>query len=459
MHHPIPRRRFLRNTGLVAAGMFAARPLSVLAKDPGPGAGLRVAGIGVGGMGGANIRACAASGATITALCDVDLGRCGGLLKAFPGAATFSDFRQMLEKKGSEIDAVVIATPDHTHAWIAAACMRAGKHVYVQKPMAYDVVEARRLRVLARETKVATQMGNQGHSGEGLRQITEWIGAGLIGDVREVHAWTNRPTWPQDSSTARPKETPPVPAGLDWNLWLGPAPIRAYHPSYHPWNWRGWWDFGTGSLGDMGCHILDPVVFALRLGSPTSVEASVPTYYERMGGKQPARGECYPRSSIVRYRFPARGDLVPVELTWWDGGLMPARPAELEDDMPFGDGDGGCLFVGTKGKLICGCYGAKPRLVSSELREAAKSVARSMPRIPGNTSGHEADWLRACKGGAPACSNFEVAGPLSENVLMGNLAIRFPGRRLDWDGERMQVTNDPEANRFVHRAYREGFSL
>lgn len=459
MSQPLSRRGFLRHAGLVAAGAAAFHPLAALGKEPGVGSGLRVAGVGVGGQGGANIRACAAAGATISALCDVDLGRCGGLLKAFPGAKSFTDYRVMLEQMGKEIDAVVIATPDHTHALIAMACMRAGKHVYVQKPMAYDVVEARRLREFAREAKVATQMGNQGHSGEGLRLITEWISAGLIGEVREVHAWTNRPTWPQDSSMARPKDNPAPPPGLDWNLWLGPAPLRAYHPAYHPWNWRGWWDFGTGSLGDMGCHILDPVVFALRLGSPTSVEASVPTYYERMGGKQAARGECYPRSSIVRYRFPSREAMPAVELTWWDGGLMPGRPAELEDDMPFGDGDGGCLFVGTKGKLVCGCYGAKPRLLSRELRDAAKSVARSLPRVPGNSQGHEADWLRACKGGAPASSNFEVSGPLAETVLMGNLALRLPGRLLAWDGERMQVTNDPEANRYVHRAYREGFSL
>lgn len=459
MPHPLSRRGFLRSAGLATAGAAVFRPLAALAKDSGPGAGLRIAGVGVGGQGGANIRACAAAGATISALCDVDLGRCGGLVKAFPGAAAFADFRQMLERKGSEIDGVVIATPDHTHAWIAMACMRAGKHVYVQKPMAHDVVEARRLRDTARELRLATQMGNQGHSGEGLRLITEWIGAGLIGDVREVHAWTNRPTWPQDSAMERPKDAPAAPAGLDWNLWLGPAPLRAYHPAYHPWKWRGWWDFGTGSLGDMGCHILDPVVYALRLGNPTSVEASVPTYYEARSGLQRALGECYPRSSIVRYRFPAREAMPPVDLTWWDGGLMPGRPTELEDDMPFGDGDGGCLFVGTKGKLVCGCYGSKPRLLTRELREAAKSVARSLPRIPGNSSGHEADWLRACKGGAPASSNFEVAGPLSETVLMGNLALRFPGRKLAWDGERMQVTNDPEANRFVHRAYREGFSL
>jgi predicted dehydrogenase len=455
----ISRRGFLRRASLAGVGLAAARPLAALGAAPGPGSGIRVAGIGVGGMGGANLRNCAAAGASVTALCDVDLARCGGLLKAFPSAEAFTDYRVMLERKGREIDAVVIATPDHTHALIAMACMRAGKHVYVQKPMAYDVVEARRLREFAREAKVATQMGNQGHSGEGLRQITEWIEAGLIGEVREVHAWTNRPTWPQDSSMARPKDTPALPEGLDWDLWIGPAPLRAFHPAYHPWNWRGWWDFGTGSLGDMGCHILDPVVFALRLGSPVSVEASVPTFYEGRGGQQPARGECYPRSSIVRYRFPARASLPSVELTWWDGGLMPGRPAELEDDMPFGDGDGGCLFVGTKGKLVCGCYGSKPRLLSRELRDAAKAVARSMPRIPGNTNGHEADWLRACKGGVPACSNFEVAGPLTETVLMGNLAIRFPGRKLAWDGGRMEVTNDPEANRFVHRTYREGFSL
>ncbi len=452
----LPRRSFIQNTGLAAAGLALVRPL--LGADAPPAAGLKIAGVGVGGQGGYNIRACAKAGAEIVALCDVHPANCTGLYKDFPKASTYTDFRVMLEKH-PEIQGVVIATPDHTHAWIAMACMRAGKHVYVQKPMAYTVREARLLRDTARELGLVTQMGNQGHSGEGIRLIREWIDAGLIGEVREVHAWTNRPLWPQDTGTKRPTETPPVPEGLDWNLWIGPAPMRPYHPSYHPWSWRGWWDFGTGSLGDMGCHIMDPVVTALRLGHPVSVEATIPTFYPNKSELEKSPGESYPRASIVRYRFPERQNLPAVEFTWWDGGLMPSRPAELEEDMPFGDWNGGCLFIGTKGKLTCGCYAEKPRLLSPELREAAKSVPKNIPRIPGAVGGHEADWLRAIKGGPVPCSNFEVAGPLAETVLMGNLGIRFPNRRLLWDGAAMKVTNDAEANKYVQRVNREGFSF
>ena len=450
----LPRRDFIQNAGLVAAGLVLARPLLGAAEPP--AAGLKVAGIGVGGQGGHNIRACAAAGAEIVALCDVHPANCAGLYKDFPKAPTYVDFRVMLERH-PEIQGVVIATPDHTHAHIAMACMRAGKHVYVQKPLAHDVFEVRRMTEAAREHKVISQMGNQGHSGEGIRLMAEWVAAGLIGEVREAHAWTNRPIWPSDSEMDRPRDTPPVPEGMDWNLWIGPAPMRPYHPAYHPGKWRAWADFGTGALGDMGCHIIDPIFLALRLRYPESVEASVATAYSGFGQTAAVRGESFPRSSIVRYRFPARENLPPVEMTWWDGGMMPPRPAELEDDMPFGDENGGCLFVGSKGKITCGCYGSKPRLLSRELREAAKAVPKSIPRIPGNA--HEADWLRAIQSGGVACSNFDVSGPLSEAVLMGNLAIRFPNRRLLWDGAAMKVTNDAEANKLVQRVYREGFGL
>ena len=454
----LPRRGFIQQAGLAAAGLALSRPLLAAEDAPLPGAGVKVAGIGLGGQGPWNIRDCAKAGAEIVALCDVHPGNCEKIFAEFPKAATYVDFREMLAKH-PEIQGVVIATPDHTHAHIAMACMRAGKHVYVQKPLAHDVFEVRRMTEAARRHKVITQMGNQGHSGDGIRLITEWVRAGLIGEVREAHAWTSRPIWPQSDDMDRPKETPPVPAGMDWNLWIGPAPMRPYHPTYHPGTWRAWIDFGTGALGDMGCHIIDPIFMALDLRYPESVEGSVVTNYSGFGGRAPVHNEVFPRASIVRYRFPARGNLPPVEMTWWDGGLMPARPAELEDDMPFGDEPGGCLIVGSKGKIVCGCYGAKPRLLSAELREAAKSVPKSIPRIPGSTFGHEADWLRAIKTGEAACSNFDVSGPLSEAVLMGNLALRFPNRRLLWDGPGMRVTNDAEANKLVQRAYREGFEL
>jgi predicted dehydrogenase len=453
----LPRRTFLKNAGLLAAGVAALRPLArASARTVSPNEKLNVAVIGFGGVGGSNISNC--SDENIVAMCDLDLKRCAGTIKKFPKAELFTDFRKMLEKR-KDIDGVIIATPDHSHAFIGMACMREGKHVYIQKPIAHSVFEARRLTEGAREFKVVSQMGNQGHSGEGIRQICEWIDAGIIGEVREAHAWTNRPIWPQNSDMERPKGEATPPEGMDWDLWCGPAPLRPFNAAYHPGKWRAWCDFGTGALGDMGCHIIDPVFQALKLLYPTSVEGNVSTTFEEFGKKSVPKHECFPRSTIARFRFPARGALPPVELTWWDGGLMPSRPVELEDDMPFGDSDGGCLFVGTKGKIVCGCYGSKPRLLDADQRNFVKTLAKTIPRIPGNTSGHEKDWIRACKGGVAACSNFDYSGPLSEMVLMGNLAIRFPDRKLLWDGEKMQVTNDKAANAFVHRQYRDGYTL
>ena len=453
----LPRRTFLKNAGLLAAGVAALRPLArASARTVSPNDKLNVAVIGFGGVGGSNISNC--SDENIVAMCDLDLKRCAGTIKKFPKAELFTDFRKMLEKR-KDIDGVIIATPDHSHAFIGMACMREGKHVYIQKPIAHSVFEARRLTEGAREFKVVSQMGNQGHSGEGIRQICEWIDAGIIGEVREAHAWTNRPIWPQSSDMERPKGEATPPEGMDWDRWCGPAPLRPFNAAYHPGKWRAWCDFGTGALGDMGCHIIDPIFQALKLLYPTSVEGNVSTSYAEFGKKSVAKNECFPRSTIARLRFPARGALPPVELTWWDGGLMPSRPVELEDDMPFGDSDGGCLFVGTKGKIVCGCYGSKPRLLDADQRNFVKTLAKTIPRIPGNTSGHEKDWIRACKGGVAACSNFDYSGPLSEMVLMGNLAIRFPDRKLLWDGEKMQVTNDKAANAFVHRQYREGYTL
>lgn len=457
MSTPLDRRGFLRTTGLAAAAFAMSRPwLSSAARTVSPNEKLNIAAIGFGGVGASNVRN--SSEENIVALCDLDLGRCAGTIKQQPKAKLYTDFRVMLEKQ-KEIDAVIIATPDHTHAHIAMACMRAGKHVYVQKPIAHSVFEARTLTEAARDLKVVSQMGNQGHSGEGIRQITEWIAAGLIGKVREVHAWTNRPIWPQSSEMQRPTDAQTPPEGMDWNQWIGPAPMRPYHSAYHPGKWRAWWDFGTGSLGDMGCHIIDPIFMALNLRYPTSVEGNVSTVFETFGKKTEGRFECYPRSAVIRFKFPARGDMPPVDMTWWDGGLMPARPEELEDDFPFGDPNGGCLFVGDKAKIVCGCYGLNPRILNADLRQEAKKVAKTIPRIPGNSSGHEKDWVRACKGGVPASSNFDYSGPLSEMVLMGNLAIRFPDRKLLWDGEKMRVTNDEAANAYVRRQYREGFTL
>lgn len=459
MTTPIDRRGFLKTTGLATAAFAVSRPwLNSAARTVSPNEKLNIAAIGFGGIGASNVNN--SSDENIVALCDLDLTRdsCAKVIKGHPKAQVYTDFRVMLEKQ-KDIDAVIVATPDHTHAHIAMACMRAGKHVYVQKPIAHSVFEARTLTEAARDMKLVSQMGNQGHSGEGIRQITEWIAAGLIGKVREVHAWTNRPIWPQSSEMQRPTDVQAPPAGMDWNEWIGPAPMRPFHSAYHPGKWRAWWDFGTGALGDMGCHIIDPVFMALNLRYPTSVEGNVSTVFETFGKKTTGRFECYPRSSVIRFKFPARGDMPPVDMTWWDGGLMPARPEELEEDFPFGDPNGGCLFIGDKAKLVCGCYGLNPRILNADLRQEAKKVAKTIPRIPGNSSGHEKDWIRACKGGHAASSHFDYSGPLSEMVLMGNLACRYPDRKLLWDGEKMQVTNDKDANAYVRREYRKGYSL
>ena len=345
---PLNRRDFLKSAGLASAAFAVARPwLNSSARTVSPSEKLNIAAIGFGGVGGSNVRNSADE--NIVALCDLDLNskRCASTIKTQPQAALFTDFREMLEKQ-KDIDAVIIATPDHSHAYIAMECMRAGKHVYVQKPIAHSVFEARTLTEAARKYKVVSQMGNQGHSGEGIRQITEWIAAGLIGQVREVHAWTNRPIWPQSSEMERPKDVQSPPEGMDWNKWIGPAPSRPFNSVYHPGKWRAWCDFGTGSLGDMGCHIIDPIFMALKLRYPTSVEGNVSTVYESFGQETKSKNECYPRSSIARFKFPAREGLAPVELTWWDGGLMPSRPDELEEEDSFGDRNGGCLFIGDK---------------------------------------------------------------------------------------------------------------
>jgi predicted dehydrogenase len=391
----------------------------------------------------------------IVAICDVDEEYAGAVFEKYPQAKKYTDFRKMLEKQ-KEIDAVVVATPDHTHAVISMMAIKMGKHVYCQKPLTHSVYEARMLTEAARKYKVATQMGNQGHSGEGIRLICEWIWDGAIGPVREVHAWTNRPVWPQGID--RPKDAPPVPATLDWNLWLGPAPIRPYHPSYLPFNWRAWWDFGTGALGDMACHVLDPVFWALKLGYPTAVEACH-SYEVREMWKRVDNKETYPSASMVRYEFGARENMPPVKLKWYDGGMLPPRPEDLEPGRKTGKEGSGVIFVGDKGKLMCGTYGDGPRLIPETKMRQYKRPAKTLARIEGGVGGHEKDWARACKGGEPASSNFDNAGFLTEAVLMGNLAIRNPGKRLDWDGPNMTVTNVAEANEYVRRQYREGWTL
>jgi len=355
----ISRRRFIGNVTTAAAG-FTILPGTVISGLGYrlPSDKLNIAGVGIGGVGATNVHNCASE--NIVALCDVDWDYAAGTFNKYPDAKKYKDFRKMFDEMGDKIDAVIVATPDHTHAIAAAQAIRMGKHVYVQKPLTHSVYESRLLKNLANENKVATQMGNQGNSGDGIRQTCEWIWDGAIGEIEEVHAWTNRPIWPQ--GLERPSETPSTPPTLDWDSFIGPAQWRPYHPAYTPWNWRAWWDFGTGALGDMACHIVDPAFWALKLGSPTSIN----------GSSTQVNTESAPFSEVVHYEFPDRGKvgnikLPPVKLTWYDGGHLPPRPDELPDGQIMGDNSGGVLFVGSKGKLLTGCYGRGPILLPGEL--------------------------------------------------------------------------------------------
>jgi predicted dehydrogenase len=437
----ISRRDFM-GAASAAVAAFTIVPRHVLGGtgNKPPSEKLNIAGVGSGGMGASNINACSDIGENIVALCDVDDDRAKDTFNRYPKARKWKDFRKMLDEQ-KDIDAVIVATPDHTHAVAAMYAMRRGKHVYVQKPMTHTVYEARMLTEAARKYKVATQMGNQGHSGDGVRLICEWIWDGAIGPVREVNAWTNRPIWPQGID--RPSDTPPVPPTLDWDLWVGPSPMRPYNPCYLPFAWRGWWDFGCGALGDMACHLLDPVFSALKLKYPLSVEACATK----------VNNETFPLASIVHYEFPARGDMPPVKLNWFDGGMKPPRPEELEPGRQMTS----VVFIGDKGKLMCGEYGDNPRIIPESKMKEYKRPPQTLPRIEGGH--HEKNWVRACKGGEPACSNFDYSGPFTEAVVMGNLVLRRLDHKLLWDGANMKVTNDDEANKFVKQPCREGWSL
>ena len=358
------------------------------------------------------------------------------------------DWRVMFDEMGDSIDGVMIATADHAHAIIAAHAMTMGKHVYVQKPLTLTVYESRLLTQLARKHKVVTQMGNQGNSGEGIRQICEWIWDGAIGEVKNVHTWTNRPIWPQ--GLERPKDSPPVPDTLNWDLFLGPAPERPYNPIYTPWNFRGWWDFGTGALGDMACHIIDPAFKALNLGAPIKVQ----------GSSTLVNTECAPVSEVVEFIFPERDKIgktkMPeVKVTWWDGGLLPPRPVELDPGVSMDMEGGGVLFEGKKGKIIAGCYASNPWILGNKDYPKAKQILRRVE------TSHEMDWVRACKDGYDTSmandtmpsSNFDYAGPLNEMVVMGVVAVRLQNlnRQLEWDGANMKFTNisDSDTMRIV----------
>jgi hypothetical protein len=428
----ISRRKFITTTATTTAGLtiIPSHVVSGLGYTA-PSDKLNVAGVGVGGMGRANLRNVVDQ--NIVALCDVDWKYAKACFDEYPNAKKYWDWRKMYDEMGSSIDAVVVATADHTHALIAAHAMAMGKHVYVQKPLTHSVYESRLLTNLAKKHKVATSMGNQGSSGEGVNLVVEWILNDEIGAVKKVEAFTDRPIWPQGLNV--PKEVMPVPDTLNWDLFTGPADLNPYNEIYHPWNWRGWWDYGTGALGDMACHILHPVFIGLQLKYPTKVQGSSTLLLT----------ECAPNAQMVRYIFPERKaagktSFPEVEVTWYDGGLKPIMPKGWPAGRDMNDSGGGTLFFGSKDTLICGCYGKDPWLLSGRIPDAPEFRRRV-------TLSHEMDWVRACKESpenrVETASPFSEAGPFNEMVVMGVNAVRMQGlnKELEWDGEKMVFTN------------------
>ncbi|MFH2002689.1 MAG: Gfo/Idh/MocA family oxidoreductase [Planctomycetota bacterium] len=445
------RRDFIRYSALTASSLWLAHGAGCRLFSPKPEPNYRspnermnLAFIGVGGRGRSNLKALANE--NIVALCDVDDKNAEASYKEYPHVKKYHDFRKMFDEMHQQIDAVVISTPDHMHALPAMIAMQLGKHVYCEKPLTHDLYEARMLAKTAAEYGVATQMGNQGTSTDGFRAGVEAIRGGVIGKITEAHIWTNRPVWPQ--GMPRPTETPPVPEHLQWDLFIGTAPYRPYHPSYQPFNWRGWWDFGTGALGDMGCHTANMAFMGLQLRSPVSAEAKNSEFSR----------DSFPTWSVITLDFPARLDLPPVTWTWYDGSdKKPAWVNEKLSGLIHGEklAGSGLVLIGDKGSLYSpDDYGENWLLQPKEKFEAMASVAPTLPRCSGQ---HHEEWIQACKGGAPAMSNFAYAGPLTETLLLGNVAMNT-GRKLDWDGANCKVTNCDDANALVRRNYRKGWA-
>ena len=441
------RRQFLKNTGIGAAGTgfwIAGRQVG-FGQEKSPNAKLNIACIGTGGQGGSDMNN--VSSENIVALCDIDDKRNAEASKKHPEAKLYFDYRKMLEEMAGKIDAVTVGTPDHHHAPAAVMAMKLGKGVYVQKPMAHTVHEARVMRETATKYKVATQMGNQGTAGSNLRESVEIVQAGLIGDVKEVHLWTNRPVWPQSPNiTARPKDTPPVPPNLHWDEWLGPAPERPYHQQYLHFKWRGWWDFGTGALGDMACHTTNLPFFALKLGAPSSVEAE----------SEAINPETCPGWAKVTYQFPARGEMSACKVVWYEGrknGELVQPPLELiQGEKMSGSGS---VLIGSKGTLYSpDDYGGKSIWLP---KDQFKDMVKPKPTLP-RSPGHHKEWILACKGEGKPMSNFDHAGPFTEFVLLGNVAMRV-GKKFEWDAENLKAKNCPEADQFIKKEYRKGWSL
>ena len=471
------RRLFIKQAAWGVAA-FTIIPRFTLGKGfIAPSDTLYIAGIGVGGKGKSDLTGFAGSPdgktkgnpkAKISFLCDVDDRQAVDSRKNFPKAVYYKDFRVMLDKEAKNIDAVSVSTADHTHAVAAMAAMQRGKHVYVQKPLTHDIYEARMLTEAARKYKVVTQMGNQYASHDAVRITKEYVDAGLIGDVTNVLTWTNRPVWPQGIPALTGKHD--IPKELDWDLWLGSAKQMDFNPAYLPFNWRGWWNFGTGALGDMACHIMDAAFRILPIDYPTEVECSSTTAWEGFF-KEANYLESCPASSIIHLKFPRKDGKGDVRFTWMDGGLLPKRPDELLPDEPLGYQGNGYIFEGTKGKLMAN-YDKPPVLLPTSRMKDVQVPKPTIPRIAGQEAGHYTQWVDACIAGygkMEVSSSFDFAGPFTEAVLMGNLAIRSYGMRnekgyigrkkLLWDAKNMKITNFDEANQFVRREYRNGWSL
>ncbi len=509
----ISRRYFFYGTllaGAIPTGGFGSKPSLKAMGYKSPNEKLNIASIGAGGKAASDIRGCGDT-ENIVALCDVDDKQAAKIYEEYPSVPKYKDFRKMLDKEASSVDAVIVTIPDFMHATAATWAMERGKHVFVQKPLAHTIWECRQMAETAAKYKVATQMGNQGYSNEGTRQCAEMIWAGEIGNVSEVHAWTNRPIWPQGLPELPPEM--PIPATMDWPLWQGIAAQRPYSEKYAPFNWRGFFDYGCGALGDMACHILGAPNMALRLGSPSSVECI------KQEGKS---NYYYPSKSVIRFDFPARGVMPPVKIFWHDGllqqpelegvpageqlGDMPAarrpagstgpRPVQRDTQIigrvfsqdyfdapppepppapvaatPTGTGTtneqasnammrralpsaNGSLFVGDKGLITTGTYGENTRLIPVEKMRGYSFPKEFLTRSPG----HYRDWIRACKGGEPACSNFNVSAPFTEWITLGVMALRFEGK-LEWDSEKMRITNNAEANKFIKPLFKKGWNV
>jgi hypothetical protein len=466
------RRKFIKNVAATSAA-FSIVPSHVLGKiHIPPSDTLYIGAFGVGGRGRGVIRGLdETQKVKFVTLCDVDDRRAAETYKKFPKAKRYKDFRKVFDKHLKDIDAIMVATPDHMHASIALPFMREKKHAYVEKPLTHNINEARLMTTVAKENGIVTQMGNQGASSDGSREAKEWIQSGVIGKVYKVDCWTNRPVWPQ--GVPLPKGKDPIPKELDWDLWLGAAAMRDYNDAYLPFKWRGFWDFGTGALGDMGCHIMETPFGVLDLGYPTEAEASCTTNWVGDFAEADYSHSC-PSSSIVRLKFNTaeHGD---VALNWYDGGIKPDLPDELKDGETIGDGGGGSVLYGTRGILVCDTYSRNARLLPSDTMKLLNPPKPYLKRIEGDTGGHQRNFVEGCMNGTETSSDFKRSGPLTEAVLMGNLAIKafqykekrengrgfnYPGRRkILWDGQNMNVTNYEKANEWVRGTYRKGWEL